>query len=31
VRPLTSVVGIQSEEVEVPRCRNSDGGFNRFL
>jgi len=30
-RSLPSVVGIQSENVEAYRCRNLNGGFNRFL
>ena len=29
-RSLPSLVGIQAEAVEAPRCRNLSGGFNRF-
>jgi hypothetical protein len=28
---LPLVAEIQSEDVEVPRCHNLNGGFNRFL
>jgi hypothetical protein len=31
LRSLPSVPGIQSEEVEAPRGRKLNGGFNRFL
>ena len=30
VRSLPSLAGIQHEKVETPRCRNLNGGFNRF-
>jgi hypothetical protein len=29
--PCPYLAGIQSENVEVPRCRNLNGRFNRFL
>src|SRR5437899_11035850 len=31
ILPLCCVAGIQSEQAEAPRCRNLNGGFNRFI